>query len=114
MRLGGIVLLASVALLGAGCSLFAPAAPCLDDNGCTGRPTLVHGIDIATAHPHVRMEEVVAHDYEQTLQAGMVIMSEPNPATTDGRLGLFFGRTYIITEDGNEPVTNYPFELTVV
>ena len=84
------------------------------DNGYTGRPTLCHGIDIATASPHIRMEEIHGADFEQTLQAGMVIMSEPNPATKDGRLGMFFGRTYIITESGNEAVTKYPFELTVV
>ncbi len=84
------------------------------DNGYTGRPTLCHGIDIATASPHIRMEEIHGAEFEQTLQAGMVIMSEPNPATKDGRLGMFFGRTYIITENGNELVTKYPFELPVV
>ncbi len=84
------------------------------DNGYTGRPTLCHGIDIATSSPHIRMEEIHGADYEQTLQAGMVIMSEPNPATKDGRLGMFFGRTYIITENGNELVTKNPFELPVV
>jgi len=83
------------------------------ENGYTGRPTLCHGIDIAPASPHIRMEEVHGADYEQTLQAGMVIMSEPNPATKDGRLGMFFGRTYIITENGNEAVTKYPFDLPV-
>ena len=83
-------------------------------NGYTGRPTLVHGIDIATSHPHVWMEDVAAHEYEKTLQPGMVIMSEPNPATTDGRLGMFFGRTYVITERGNERVTKLPFELISV
>jgi Xaa-Pro aminopeptidase len=84
------------------------------DNGYTGRPTLCHGMDIATSSPHIRMEEIHGAEYEQTLQAGMVIMSEPNPATKDGRLGMFFGRTYIITENGNELVTKYPFELPVV
>ncbi len=54
------------------------------------------------------MEEIHGADFERTLQAGMVIMSEPNPATKDGRLGMFFGRTYIITEGGNEAVTNFP------
>jgi Xaa-Pro aminopeptidase len=57
---------------------------------------------------------VDGHPYEQTLQPGMVIMSEPNPATKDGRLGLFFGRTYIITAEGNERVTKLPFELISV
>ncbi len=84
------------------------------DNGYTGRPILVHGIDIATSSPHVWMEEVDGYDYEQTIQPGMILMSEPNPATKDGRLGMFFGRTYIITENGNEAVTKYPFELPVV
>ena len=83
-------------------------------NGYTGRPTLIHGIDIATSAPHVWMEAAEGHDYEKTLQPGMVIMSEPNPATKDGRLGLFFGRTYIITGEGSERVTKLPFELISV
>jgi Xaa-Pro aminopeptidase len=58
-------------------------------------------------------EPVHGEDYEQTLQPGMVIMSEPNPATKDGRLGVFFGRTYVITESGNELVTRHPFELPI-
>jgi hypothetical protein len=41
-------------------------------------------------------------------------MLEPNPITPDGNLGLFVGRTYIITEDGAEQVTKYPLELVVV
>jgi hypothetical protein len=41
-------------------------------------------------------------------------MLEPNPVTPAGNLGLFLGRTYIITGDGREQVTNYPLELIVV
>ena len=44
----------------------------------------------------------------------MTVMLEPNPITADGNLGLFVGRTYIITENGHEQVTKYPLELVVV
>ncbi len=57
------------------------------------------------------MEEIHGADFERTLQAGMVIMSEPNPAAKEGRPGVFFGRTHITAEGGNEAVAKYPFEL---
>ena len=82
--------------------------------GYTSRPTLIHGIDIVTCSPHVSVKDIRAKKADCTLKPGMVIMSEPNPITPDGRLGSFIGRTYIITETGHERVTNYPLELTVV
>jgi hypothetical protein len=39
---------------------------------------------------------------------------EPNPITAAGNLGLFLGRTYIITEEAHEKVTKFPLELVVV
>ncbi len=84
------------------------------EKGYTSRPTLIHGIDIVTCSPHVSVKDIRAKDGDRTLQPGMVIMSEPNPITPDGRLGSFIGRTYIITETGHERVTKYPLELTVV
>ncbi len=82
--------------------------------GHTSRPPLIHGIDIVTCSPHVSVKDIRAKGGDRTLKPGMVIMSEPNPITPDGRLGSFIGRTYIITETGHERVTHYPLELTVV
>jgi hypothetical protein len=44
----------------------------------------------------------------------MVLMAELNPITADGNFGIFLGRTFIVTETGNECVDAYPWELVVV
>jgi Xaa-Pro dipeptidase len=79
------------------------------DNGCQSRPILLHGIDLVTASPHV----FVDHAEEGVMRANQVVMLEPNPITADGDLGMFFGHTFIITETGNEMVTERPFEMVV-
>jgi Xaa-Pro aminopeptidase len=57
----------------------------------------------------------VRHDgYDEVLQPSMVIMLAPYPNTKDGNLGIFLGRTYVITEDGNDCLSKYPLEFTVV
>jgi Xaa-Pro aminopeptidase len=48
------------------------------------------------------------------LEAGTVAMLEPTIITQDGLLGIFFGRTYVLTDGGNEKVTRFPHELIVV
>jgi Xaa-Pro aminopeptidase len=58
---------------------------------------------------HVRAEED-----EMDLEAGTVAMLEPTIITPDGLLGIFFGRTYVLTDDGNEKVTRFPHELIVI
>jgi hypothetical protein len=88
-----------------------PPAP---DAGLDVRPTLLHSIDIVTAPPHIWVEELAAESGETHFEPNMTVMLEPNPITPDGNLGLFVGRTYIITENGHERVTKYPLELVVV
>ena len=83
------------------------------DNGYQSRPIHVHGIDLVSASPHVSPERVEAYDYERTMEPGMVLMVEPNPISADGMLGLFYGHTYVITDDGAERVTDCPHELLV-
>ncbi|MEK6712052.1 MAG: Xaa-Pro peptidase family protein [Nitrospinota bacterium] len=82
--------------------------------GYTSRPTLIHGIDIVTCSPHVEVAGIRAKPADRVFKPGMVIMSEPNPITPDGRLGCFLGRTYIITAAGAERVTQLPLDLIVV
>ncbi|HZA20567.1 MAG TPA: Xaa-Pro peptidase family protein [Actinomycetota bacterium] len=80
------------------------------DNGYQSRPILLHGIDLVTSEPHV----YVGDDKDEELRPGQVVMLEPNPIRSDGQLGMFFGHTFIITDDGNEIVTEYPLEMIVV
>jgi Xaa-Pro aminopeptidase len=93
---------------------FRQAGQWFREQGYQGRPTLLHSIDIVTAPPHIWVEEMAADSQETHFEPNMTVMLEPNPITADGNLGLFLGRTYIITEAGHERVTNYPFELVVV
>jgi Xaa-Pro aminopeptidase len=48
------------------------------------------------------------------LEAGTVAMLEPTIITPDGLFGIFFGRTYVLTDGGNEKVTKFPHELIVI
>jgi Xaa-Pro aminopeptidase len=93
---------------------FRQAGQWFREQGCQGRPTLLHSIDLVTAPPHIWVEDVSADQNETHFEPNMTVMLEPNPITADGNLGLFLGRTYIITENGYEPVTKYPLDLVVV
>jgi Xaa-Pro aminopeptidase len=79
------------------------------ERGHQSRPILLHGIDLVTSAPHVFVEETE----EGIMQPGQVVMLEPNPITADGNLGMFFGHTYVITENGNEMVTERPLEMVI-
>lgn len=93
---------------------FRQAGQWFREQGYQGRPTLLHSIDIVTSPPHIWVEDAELEPGETHFEPNMTVMLEPNPITADGNLGLFVGRTYIITEDGHEKVTNYPLELAVV
>ncbi|MDQ3660861.1 MAG: Xaa-Pro peptidase family protein [Actinomycetota bacterium] len=79
------------------------------DNGYQSRPIHLHGIDLVTGPPHVFAGDAP----DEEIKPGQVLMLEPNPIRADGNLGLFFGHTFIITEDGNEMVTKYPAGMVV-
>jgi Xaa-Pro aminopeptidase len=82
-------------------------------HGAQSRPILLHGIDFVTNSPQVSTTKVRAFSYERIITPGMTLMLEPCPITADGMLGLFFGHTYSITEDGFRRVTDCPDELLV-
>ncbi len=81
--------------------------------GYQGRPLLLHGMDMITANPRVGVDKIVAADFERVLEPGMTLMLEPDPITPDGRLGLFVGRTFVITETGGYSVSQTPVELVI-
>ncbi|HZU06135.1 MAG TPA: Xaa-Pro peptidase family protein [Chloroflexota bacterium] len=83
-------------------------------HGAQSRPIHVHGIDFVSSLPHIYTDHIEAEPFEQELQPGMVLVVEPNAVSADGRFGMFFGHTFIITDDGHECVDSYPWELTVV
>ncbi len=84
------------------------------DRGCQGRPLLLHGMDMITSGPQVGVGKIIANEYERTLKPGMTLMLEPDAITADGLLGLFVGRTFVITDEGGYSVTKFPVQLPVV
>ncbi|HEY3109331.1 MAG TPA: hypothetical protein VGL23_11295, partial [Chloroflexota bacterium] len=82
-------------------------------HGAQSRPIHAHGIDLITDAPHVYVDRVDAEPFERVFRPGMVFMVEPNPITADGTLGMFVGKTYIVTPTGQECVDRFPLELAV-
>ena len=85
-----------------------------NDHGCQGRPLLLHGMDITTSRPRIGRERIIAYDFERVFKPGMTLMLEPDAITADGLLGLFVGRTFVITETGGYSVSQTPVDLTIV
>ena len=84
------------------------------DKGYDSRPLYLHCIDFVSHPPHVMWDHVKAEENEDVIEPGTVAMLEPTIIQPDGRLGIFFGRTYVATEGGHEQVTRFPHELIVV
>ncbi|HEX2152500.1 MAG TPA: Xaa-Pro peptidase family protein [Acidimicrobiia bacterium] len=84
------------------------------EKGYDSRPLYLHCIDFISHPPHVMWDRVTFDDGDQVLEPGVVAMLEPTIITPDGRLGIFFGRTYVITDGGHEQVTMFPHELIVI
>jgi Xaa-Pro aminopeptidase len=82
--------------------------------GVQSRPIHAHGIDFVSSLPHIWIDQAEAEPFERELQPGMVLVVEPNAVTGDGRLGMFFGHTFIVTEGEPECVDDYPWELTII
>jgi len=83
------------------------------EKGVQSRPIHAHGIDLITDGPHVFTHAVEAEEFEREFKPGMVFMAEPNPITADGMFGIFLGHTFIVTENGNECVDKFPWELAI-
>jgi Xaa-Pro dipeptidase len=84
------------------------------ERGYQSRPIVLHGIDLTSHAPEVRVDGVHAEPGDEVIRPGMVLMLEPNPVTPDGLLGLFYGHTFLITETGREMVTaGLPADLLV-
>jgi hypothetical protein len=79
----------------------------------SSKPIHIHGIDFVGSGPHIFTNHILAEEYEQVLQRGMVRVIEPNAVSADGLFGIFFGHTLIIMDGESECVDGYPWELTV-
>lgn len=84
------------------------------ERGYQSRPVVMHGIDLTSHHPDVRIDGVHTDPEDRVMRPGMELMLEPNPITPDGMLGLFYGHTFLVTETGRELLTGgLPEDLLV-
>jgi Xaa-Pro dipeptidase len=84
------------------------------DKGYDSRPLYLHCIDFVSHNPHVMWDRFEGDEADVDMEAGTVAMLEPTIITPDGLLGIFFGRTYVLTDGGKEKVTRFPHELIVI
>lgn len=83
-------------------------------NGAQSRPIIMHGIDLITSVPFVCTDEVKGKPYDMVMRPGMTYAIEITPVNSDGTFGLFFSRTFVITEGGVRELTEYPVDELIV
>ncbi len=82
--------------------------------GAQSRPTIMHGLDLITSVPFVRCDLVRAESYETTMQPGMTYNIEITPVDAEGIFGIFFSRSFAITDGGHMDLTPYPIDEILV
>ncbi len=82
--------------------------------GAQSRPTIMHGLDLITSVPFVRCDLVRAEGYETTMQPGMTYNIEITPVDAEGIFGIFFSRSFAITDGGHMDLTPYPIDEILV
>lgn len=82
--------------------------------GAQSRPTIMHGLDLITSVPFIRADRVRTESYDAIMQPGMTYNIEITPVDTEGVFGIFFSRSFAITESGADELTPYPVDHIVV
>jgi hypothetical protein len=59
------------------------------------------------------VDHIRAFPYEEEIKPGACLMLEPCPITAEGDLGMFYGHTFNVVEDGAVRVTEMKDELLV-
>ena len=78
------------------------------DRGAQSRPTIMHGLDLITSVPFIRADRVRAEPWETTMQPGMTYNIEITPVDREGIFGIFYSRSFAITQNGKQDLTPYP------
>ncbi|NVK02713.1 MAG: aminopeptidase P family protein [Oceanospirillaceae bacterium] len=76
---------------------------------------IMHGIGLCDEYPCVRYpEDVEHHGYEGVLEPGMTLCVEAYVGAVGGREGVKLEDQVLITEDGFENLTQFPFEASLL
>jgi Xaa-Pro aminopeptidase len=82
--------------------------------GAQSRPIMIHGLDLITAPPFIYTDNVKAWAGDEIIRPGNTYAIEITPINADGTFGMFFSRTYVMTEDGQRNIVDFPMdELSV-
>ncbi|EEX93614.1 hypothetical protein VIA_000771 [Vibrio orientalis CIP 102891 = ATCC 33934] len=72
---------------------------------------MMHGVGLCDEYPSIRYpEDLEGHGYDGVLEPGMALCVEAYVGAVGGNEGVKLEDQVIITEDGFENLTNYPFE----
>ena len=82
--------------------------------GAQSRPIVMHGHDLITSLPFISLDEVKGEPYDMVMQPGMAYGIEITPVSADGTFGIFFSRSFAITESGVQALTPYPVDDIIV
>lgn len=84
------------------------------DRGAQSRPICMHGLDLITSVPFVSVDEVKGQAYDRVMQPGATYSIEITPVSLDGTYGIFFSRSFAITDTGRMELTPYPIDDIIV
>jgi Xaa-Pro aminopeptidase len=82
--------------------------------GAQSRPTIMHGLDMITSVPFVRADRVRTEPYDMTMQPGMTYNIEITPVDKEGVFGIFYSRSFAITEKDRQDLTPYDVDEILV
>jgi Xaa-Pro aminopeptidase len=82
--------------------------------GAQSRPTIMHGLDLITSVPFIRADRVRTEPYDATMQPGMTYNIEITPVDKEGVFGIFYSRSFAITQSGHDDLTPYPVDEILV
>ena len=77
--------------------------------------TLIHGVGLADEYPNIKhWDQFEAHGYDGLIEPGMTLCVESFIGSEGGREGVKLEEQVIITENGVERQSTYPFELDML
>jgi len=76
---------------------------------------IMHGVGLCDEYPAIRYrEDFEGHGYHGVVEAGMVLCVEAYVGEVGGKNGVKLEDQVLVTEDGFENMTSYPFEATLL
>ncbi len=82
--------------------------------GAQSRPIICHGLDLITALPYISVDEVKGEPFDMQVCPGMTYSIEITPVNAEGTFGIFFSRSYAMTEYGQRNLTPYQLDEIIV